>query len=96
MSFRVRIQIAARLDIERLGDFLSEWREDLADQVVSTLYHAVKSLEAMPDRGRPLTKNLRELVVPFGRSAYVIRYVVVGRDVLVTRIFHSLEDRPLA
>ncbi|ATQ43028.1 type II toxin-antitoxin system RelE/ParE family toxin [Caulobacter mirabilis] len=96
MSFRVRLQIAARLDIERLGDFLSEWSDSLAERAVATLYDAVNSLQTMPDRGRPLTGPLRELVVPFGKGAYIVRYVVSEHEVLITRIFHSLEDRPLA
>lgn len=40
--------------------------------------------------------NARKLFVPFGRSAYVLMYQVRVEQVLITRIFHGLEDRPLA
>ena len=43
-----------------------------------------------------LRSGRRELLVPFGRAAYVIQYRVYDRVVLIARIFHSLEDRPLA
>ncbi len=43
-----------------------------------------------------LRSDRRELFVPFRRAAYVIQYRVYERVVLVARIFHSLEDRPLA
>jgi plasmid stabilization system protein ParE len=38
----------------------------------------------------------RKLIVPFGRTAYIILYLVEPDAVVITRIFHSLEDRPLA
>jgi hypothetical protein len=33
------------------------------------------------------------LVVPFGSSAYIIRYVVEGRIVVVARLWHGRERR---
>ena len=49
----------------------------------------------MPERGRPspFQPNLRELIVPFGSAAYVVEYRVDEAAVVVSRVFHSLEDR---
>jgi plasmid stabilization system protein ParE len=37
----------------------------------------------------------RELIVPFGRSAYVVRYIHLERinEVIILRIWHGREDR---
>lgn len=51
------------------------------------------SLSEYPLRGRPINPSLRELTVRFGRDGYIIRYEVSESEVMVTRIWHSLEDR---
>lgn len=37
--------------------------------------------------------SLREIVVPFGNSGYVIRYGMAQEDIVVIRIWHAREDR---
>ncbi len=49
-----------------------------------------------PDRGQTTAlDDVRELIVPFGRSAYVIRYAhAAGSDeVIILRIWHGREER---
>jgi plasmid stabilization system protein ParE len=49
-----------------------------------------------PERGRPASvSNARELIVPFGRSSYVVRYAYRGErdEVVIFRIWHSRERR---
>jgi plasmid stabilization system protein ParE len=55
---------------------------------------AILSLRDFPDRGYgyPLP-GVREWPVPFGRSAYVVRYLVGRDEIVVLRVFHGLEDR---
>ena len=60
------------------------------------LIRAIESLEAFPERGRPSgTPNVRELIVPFGRSGYVLRYAYRRRldEVVVLRLWHAREAR---
>lgn len=38
-------------------------------------------------------EDVHEMFVPFGEAGYVIRYRVEADRVLVTRIFHTREDR---
>jgi plasmid stabilization system protein ParE len=57
---------------------------------------AIRSLESLPERGRPSPlAGARELVVPFGRSAYVLRYAHVPEtdELVVLRIWHGREQR---
>jgi plasmid stabilization system protein ParE len=35
----------------------------------------------------------RELILPFGAGAYVLRYKIDGEDVVIIRAWHSREDR---
>lgn len=53
-------------------------------------------LEVFPNSGRPSgIAGVRELIVPFGRAAYVVRYAyLTGRnEVVVLRVWHSREER---
>jgi plasmid stabilization system protein ParE len=96
MTHEVRLSPAARNDLDRLAKFLSGKNVTASTKVVRVLRSAVESLAEMPDRGRPAHNGKRELIVPFGSGVYLIRYRVDQAAVVVTRIFHGLEDRPLA
>ena len=90
----VRLAPAARQDIERLTDYLVLRSERAAARAADVITSAVLSLGEFSERGRPAKEpGWRELIVPFGRGAYVIRYRVEGETVFVTRIHHGREDR---
>ena len=83
-------------DFERLHDFLREQNAVAAQRVASMLSDAVDSLKTLPDRGRPSgIPGVRELIVPFGRSGYVIRYAHLAGEhsVVILRIWHGREFR---
>lgn len=64
----------ARADLLRLREFLKPHDEALAARSYGLLFAAAHSLADQPERGHPAARTpYRELVVPFGRSAYVIR-----------------------
>jgi plasmid stabilization system protein ParE len=86
----------ARADLSRLRKFLEPHGEAIANRAFETLFAAAQSLEDMPERGHPAARvPYRELLVPFGRSAYVIRYRIdyVRNAVVVVRIWHGRERR---
>lgn len=65
----------ARADFDRLRQFLAAHDEVLAQRAIDLLFTAAHSLAEMPERGRPAARaGYRELIVPFGAGAYVIRY----------------------
>ena len=87
---------AALADIERLHAFLVPKSPAAAARAARVLIDAVQSLAPLPERGRPSgTPNMRELIVPFGRSAYVLRYSysASAEEVVVHRIWHGREAR---
>jgi toxin ParE1/3/4 len=86
---------AALADLERLHAFLTDKNKAAADRAAAALIAAMQSLDSFPERGRPSGKDMRELVVPFGGSNYVLRYAC-ARDtdeVIILRVWHGREDR---
>jgi toxin ParE1/3/4 len=93
---QVRFLRRARGDLLRLRRFLEPRGEGLAARVFDLLLASAQSLEDMPERGHPAARPpYRELVVPFGRSGYVIRYRIdrIRNAVLIVRIWHGREQR---
>ncbi len=83
-------------DLDRLISFLAKTNPAAAGRAASALRSAIRSLDIMPERGRPsMLPDARELIVPFGRSAYVVRYEysVENQEVIVLRIWHGREAR---
>lgn len=96
MKRTVSVSSAAEEDIDRLVEFHARDTE-ASLMVADLLWSAAISRREFAERGVPGRRpGYRELFVPFRRSAYVIQYVVGERTVTITRIFHGLEDRPLA
>jgi plasmid stabilization system protein ParE len=90
----VRLSPAVRQDLLRLADFLGERNRSAALRSADLIEAAMLSLAEMPKRGRAAKRpGWRELIVPFGRAAYVIQYRVEPDVVFITRVFHSMERR---
>lgn len=86
----------ATADLVRLRTFLADKNPDAAQRAAHTLIHAIQSLDTFPDRGQPtVIEGVRELIVPFGNSSYVLRYAHWAADdeVIVLRIWHGREQR---
>jgi plasmid stabilization system protein ParE len=82
--------------LERFRRFLEPHGAALSERAIDTLFAAARSLADQPERGRPAARpGYRELVVPFGGGAYIIRYRIdTRRDaVVITRLWHGRERR---
>ncbi len=82
-------------DLKRLHAFIQPHSPDAANRAVDTLINAAHTLAETPEKGRPwnLEMNFRELPVRFGARGYVIRYRHANGEVIVVRVWYSLEDR---
>ena len=83
-------------DLERLRAFLADKNPAAAQRAAAAIIGAIQSLDMFPDRGHPTsTADVRELIVPFGSSAYVLRYAHAARadEVIILRIWHGREQR---
>jgi toxin ParE1/3/4 len=93
---KIVVTPAAAGDLDRLRAFLAETNPDAARKAVAALISAIQSLDIFPDRRRQSeAAGLRELIVPFGRSAYVVRYghVPEANEIVIVRIWHGREAR---
>lgn len=92
---KLRFLPQAYADVERLHNFLSPKNPGAADRVGDLLFESARSLKDAPHKGQPLQSGFRELIVPFGKGAYVLRYRVddANEAVVIARIWHSREQR---
>ena len=86
----------AAADLVRLRDFLLNRNRGAAQRAAAAIINAIRSLDLFAERGRPSgAGDTRELVVPFGRSAYIVRYAILteANEIVVLRVWHGREQR---
>jgi plasmid stabilization system protein ParE len=93
---RLVISARALADISRLHGFLSARDAIAAARGVQAIQSAFKSLEALPQIGRPVAENpdLRELVIEFGVSGYLAmyRYDALRDVIIILAVKHQKEN----
>lgn len=99
MSFRVRFTEEAREDLERLYDFLltqAGGDAGVAERALQAIRDGLAVLELAPlscRKARAGDPFLRELVIGFGASGYVMLFEVEdARTVTVMAVRHQRED----
>lgn len=100
MSFSVRYSALARDDLTRLYDHLLHRATtvedlDLAEQALAAIAGAVDSLRRSPFIYRKAGADpfLRELLIPFGQSGYVVLFEIEdAATVTILAVRHQLED----
>lgn len=93
---KLEISDAAAADLERLRLFLADRNPAATQRAIAALIAAIDSLTAFPDRGRASgVSGLRDLIVPFGRSAYVVRFEHDSQwqRIVIVRVWHGREAR---
>lgn len=87
---------AALTDVERLHAFLGEKSLDAARRAAQMILEGANRLQEWPESGRPLPDDTgrRDLFVPFGAGAYVLRYKLENSaTIVIIRVWHSREER---
>ena len=81
-------------DLARLRDFLGPKNAAAAARAAERILQAVATLREQPELGHVVEdEDWRELLVPAGRIAYVLRYRIDEDAVVIARVWHSREDR---
>lgn len=83
-------------DLERLRAFLDHANPKAAKRASALIWTAIEKLQEFPALGMPTDDpEIRQIVIRFGASGYIVRYVVLPEtaDILVTRIWHGREAR---
>jgi plasmid stabilization system protein ParE len=85
----------ARADVQRLFDFLIETSPSTAAAALRAIRGGAARLAEHPWIGRRMDDETerRELVLPFGAGAYVVRYRIEHETVVILRVWHGREDR---
>lgn len=94
---RVAVRPRAQADLDRLARFLWEKGEaEAAARALTRIAEGIELLTMSPRLGRPLGDQTgrRELVIPFGTGAYLLRYILTDEEtVVILRVKHSREQR---
>ncbi len=95
MSLEIRYANAALDDFQRLHDFLDKVDPNAAIRAVETLYASISDLKTHPGLGRPydVSRHVREIVVKYKKTGYIVRYQTSDDVILILRIWHAREDR---
>lgn len=93
MKTPVRLSRQSLADRDRLFEFLTENSLAVAERSMSVLAQAFEDIAEFPQVGRPGPHGYRKLIVRFGKAGYEIRYRHYPDRVVITRIFHTREDR---
>ena len=83
-------------DVERLRSFLDQNNPDAARRALASIWTAIDRLQEFLDLGTTTEDaDIRQIVVRFGSSGYIVRYAALPRtsDILITRIWHGREAR---
>jgi toxin ParE1/3/4 len=89
----VRLSRQSLADRDRLFEFLTQTNLAAAERAMSVLSQAFEDIAAIPQIGRAGPNGYRKLIVRFGRAGYEIRYRLYPDRAVITRIFHTSEDR---
>jgi len=90
----VRWSQSALRDVTRLYDFLVSKNPGAAKRAVQALRQGVQILTTHPEIGRPmddLPPELREWIVEFGQSAYVLLYRFDRKEIVLLAVRHGRE-----
>ncbi|MDP9083447.1 MAG: type II toxin-antitoxin system RelE/ParE family toxin [Pseudomonadota bacterium] len=90
---RVIYSRKAFADLDRLADFLIKEAPQVAVAAIDVIRDGIEILERHPFIGRSCEEGLRELLISYGKSAYVALYSYAQRAdvVLVLTIRHQRE-----
>lgn len=86
----------ALADVDRIFNFLRLKNWNAARRAAQAIKVAGFSLADAPLKGSALSdgSGRRKLIVPFGKSAYIIYYALEQDKVLIVRVHHGRENRP--
>ncbi len=82
-------------DLSRLREFIAPHHPKAAMNAAQSIIQAANRLLDYPYSGHPMEDipEFNELIVPFGRNGYILRYRIDGKKVVILRVWHTREER---
>lgn len=85
---------AARRDLIRLREFIEPHNPNTARRSSEKIRKATRLILDNPAIGTRIEgREDCELFTPFGRYGYILRYIIIGQEIVILRIWHTREDR---
>jgi len=85
----------ARKDLLRLREFVAQHSVESAARAVRAIREGLDTLKIAPEAGKAvgwLPEGYRELVIPFGKSGYVVLYRFQESRVVIQTLRHGRES----
>jgi plasmid stabilization system protein ParE len=96
VSFRLRLTLEAKSDLERWYGFLAEQDLEAAERALDVIDRAWTILEEFPfscRKAEDFNPFVREIVIPFGSAGYVALFEIENQQtVTVLAVRHQRED----
>ena len=95
--YKIKWLPEAAQEVARLRQFIKNKNPMAAKKAGQRILAAVNLLIKKPEAGMPCQDEgcelFKDLYAPFGRGGYTIRYRLEQHTVLITRVWHSREER---
>ncbi|MCQ1569802.1 type II toxin-antitoxin system RelE/ParE family toxin [Neorhizobium galegae] len=96
MTYAIKLTERARGDLKRLYAFMLDRDEEAAARALDTITQSMELLKEFPFSCRKATGEtafLRELLVPFGSSGYIVLFRIDNdKTVTIAAVRHQRED----
>jgi plasmid stabilization system protein ParE len=80
-------------DLQRINEFYTHIDAKVRAQALARLLEGLQLIEKFPSIGRATSQSaVKELVIPFGKGNFCIRYREYKQYLHVAHLWHSLED----
>lgn len=94
MARVLRLGGRAQSDVDRLLAFQARRSKRLRAAAELRIAEALQLVGEHPLIGFEVGGAYRQVVLRFGAGGYVVRYRVTDDEIIVTRLWHTSEDRP--
>ncbi len=84
---------AAIADLQRLRDFILPYNKEAAQRAARIISAAIAPVASNPRIGKPVEDlpDYHDIIVPFGASGYLLRYLIQGDTIFIIAIKHCKE-----
>jgi plasmid stabilization system protein ParE len=84
-------------DLQRLRAFIEEKNPTAAQKVADELLTGIAVLKELPNLGRKVAKAPNpEIIRDLSVNLYIVRYLILGDEIHILRIWHKRENWPNA
>lgn len=87
MTWRVRVRLQARLDIQRAAEWYGAESPDVAERFLGSVAGVVRALADTPARYAEVVPGIRRALTP--RFPYSVYFRMLDEDVVVLAVLHQ-------